>query len=51
MENKDFNKLLLAVRNRDLNDVRGADVERVLEELLIGEFKDRAEEVKKNSPF
>jgi len=46
MDNEDFNKLLLAVRYKDLDDAWGADVKHVLEELLRGEFSDRIEETK-----
>jgi len=46
MDNKQFSQLFLAVRNKDVSDVWGADVKRILKELLEGEFEDRIEETK-----
>ena len=38
MDERDFEKLMIAARGKDLAEIRAAEVKRVLEELLTGEF-------------
>ena len=38
VDERDFEKLMIAARGKDLAEIRAAEVKRVLEELLTGEF-------------
>jgi len=46
MRDNQFQELLKAVQGKDVSDVRGDEVKKIVKELLQGEFRDDIEETK-----